>query len=499
MTESEEAHRGSARANLDRSLVHGVAWASIVRVISQLAAWTVTIVVARILRPTDYGIVASASVFLGLIRLLSEFGLGTAIVAMKALDTDQVRQLGGFAAIMGGIACISMVLLASPISTWIGVPELRQIIPVLGVSTALSILSAVPAALLQKRLAFRRLSFLELIRALAAAGSMLALARSGAGYWSLVGSEVIGVAVYTFALLLSAPVRPAIPSFRTIAAPLKFSFHVIVGRIGWYTYSTADSLAISKRLGAAVVGDYAMAFTLTELPAQKVTSLILGIMPGVFSSVRDRPEEMRRYLMRITELLALVLFPASVGVALVAPDLVPLVLGPQWDRTVPVVRALAFFVTVRSVMPMFAQVLIARQKARVVMWFAVSGAIVLPPLFYLATYRGPVAVALVWSTCFPLLAFLQARAAYREIGISTNTMLRLLAPPAMATLVMSAVVLFTQHVSAGTSPSTRLALCVAVGAATYTILAWVTMRSTISALLARLSEGRVVLGQDSNV
>src|SRR3989442_11978043 len=86
---------------LDRSLVHGIAWTSGAKWAGQLLTWASTLIVARLLTPEDYGLVGMASVYLGLITLVSEFGLGAAVITLRALSEEQVAQLNGLSVLFG--------------------------------------------------------------------------------------------------------------------------------------------------------------------------------------------------------------------------------------------------------------------------------------------------------------------------------------------------------------------------------------------------------------
>src|SRR5712692_5628349 len=93
-----------ARA-LDRSLLHGIAWTSGAKWAGQLFAWASTLIVARLLTPEDYGLVGMASIYLGLITLVSEFGLGSAVITLRDLSEEQVAQLNGLAVLVGVVSC----------------------------------------------------------------------------------------------------------------------------------------------------------------------------------------------------------------------------------------------------------------------------------------------------------------------------------------------------------------------------------------------------------
>jgi PST family polysaccharide transporter len=146
------------RQRLDDAFVRGVAWTAIAKWGSQVLAWTTTIIVARILVPDDYGLVALGTVYLGAVTMLSEFGIGSAIVMLRDLGPSQVAQIGGFAWITGFGGFRLSILVAFPLGSFFDSPALPAVIIVMSTSFLLSAPRIVPQSLLQKEMRFRVVS-----------------------------------------------------------------------------------------------------------------------------------------------------------------------------------------------------------------------------------------------------------------------------------------------------------------------------------------------------
>ena len=114
--------------SLDQSLVHGLAWTSAARWGSQILSWASTLIVARLLTPEDYGLVGMASVYLGLVTMLSEFGLGTTVLALRDLTEEQVAQLHGFAVLFGLGSFALSCLMAWPLGSFFHSPQLPAVV-----------------------------------------------------------------------------------------------------------------------------------------------------------------------------------------------------------------------------------------------------------------------------------------------------------------------------------------------------------------------------------
>src|SRR5687768_13503317 len=139
----------SADRELDRALVRSIAWNGAAKWTSQAFTWISTVAVAHLLAPSDYGLVGMATVFTSFVAMLSEFGLGTAIVTLRDLDRRQIAQLNGLSMLIGVAACLISLAAAKPLGRFFA-PEVTLIVMVLSVTFVVGALRVVPNALLQR-------------------------------------------------------------------------------------------------------------------------------------------------------------------------------------------------------------------------------------------------------------------------------------------------------------------------------------------------------------
>lgn len=479
----------STRHTRDRQLIGGVAWTAAARLTSQLVTWAATLIVARLLAPADYGIVAGATVYMGLVAILTEFGLATAVVSQRNLSASAIAQLGGFSLVLGATAWLITILAAPALSDAMRIRELRVILPVLGVGTVLSSINSLPFAMLQKDLRFRDLANIELIRTVVGTSTLLILALNDFGFWALVLNEVVSVAAITIVLRRKVAYRLSLPRFAEIRSSLKISRDVLLARGAWYTYSNADFAVIGRALGKQALGDYSMAWTLTTMPSQKIAGLIMNVTTGVFASVQNEPEELQRYFKRIAQVLAMVQWPATIGLALVAPELVLVLLGPRWTGAIPIIQALALATATRALGPLCSQVLLARLRSTVELRYTALSAIILPIGFLIGSRFGAVGVAMSWSILSLPLVVLQLRLTCREIGLSLRSFLLVLVGPLSGTCVMSASVAIARDPLARFTDSARVGLIalVVVGIVSYGTASLILMPKQVRSLLRVIS------------
>ncbi len=204
------------------------------RWLAQALTWGSTLVIARLLAPEDYGIVAMAAVVVGFVAVVSELGVGVTVVTMRDLTSAQIAQLNGLAIVMG-IAAFVMVAGSSPVmAAAYGRPALMPVIAAMAVTFLVAGPRTVPAALLQRDLHFRYLAVIESAQAIVGAAVTLVAAYAGWRYWSLVAGTIASACVLTMLTVGGRATAVAWPRRRSLGRALTFTGHQLTGTIAWY-------------------------------------------------------------------------------------------------------------------------------------------------------------------------------------------------------------------------------------------------------------------------
>jgi O-antigen/teichoic acid export membrane protein len=468
----------------DRSFVRSVLWTGLAKGGSQLLGWIATFIVARLLTPGDYGLVGMATVFLGVVTLVSEFGIGVTIVTLRDLDGAQVAQLNTVAVLLGAAGFLACIAAALPLGWFFRSEALPVIVVVLGTTFLISGLRVVPNALLQRDLRFKLLAGLEAINVMVLSASMVALALAGFRYWTLVVGAILGAIVTTVLTVACRPHPFRWPRWKALRNALTFTRYQLGGNLLWYGYSNADLVIAGRLLGKADLGVYALALSIASSIPEKITTLVIQVTPAYFAALQDEPAALKRYLLRLTEMISVITFPALFGLAVVADDFVRLALGPKWIEAVNPLRLLAIYAAINAASPLLSRVLTVRGQTRYLMWFGVGQLVLLPISFAIGSLWGPTGIAAAWVLVLPLTRVPIFRRVSASIGVCAGEYLRAFWPAISSAGAMALGVAALQQALPADMPlALRLILEVAWGGALYFALLVACHRDRVSLLL----------------
>jgi O-antigen/teichoic acid export membrane protein len=438
----------------------------------QLVSFFSTLVVARLLSPADYGLMALTGVWTFGIAVIAELGLGVAIVQFPDLEARELNTCFWLIAGTAGVGYLALYASAPTIAAWFAVPSLGSVLRVAGLSLALVAIRAVPDGLLRKRLELDRISQGETASVVVAVPVVLGLAWSGAGVWALVAGALVMPLVQSIVSFWFAGWRPGLRiGSRRLREILRYSLAALGNRVGWAAYQQIDAVVLGKISGNAVLGLYSMAKVLGTLPVDKVSVMANQLALPIMAGLQTDRTAMRDGFLRGLRLVACLTVPLCVGTALVADDLVSIAFTSTWQPMVPLLRVLCLFGLIRSLDNLLPPVLFARYRAAFMCWWTGALLLVMPVAFWIgAASLGPLGVALASIVVYPMLMAWMAREALSELDISAKVLWHQLRPIMGATLLMGAAVLVVLSTIPGSDFFDRLArlgLAVGVGVLVY--------------------------------
>lgn len=328
----------------------GARWLGAAKAIQQIYTWVLTVMVMRLLVPEDYALMAMAGVFLAFITQFEELGLRVKLVQMKDYTVDYARAVYGLVLTTNTVLVIGLIAASPLIADFFNQDRLVPIIIVLALGMMISALGSIPDALIKRNLDFRSLAIIDVTRLVVSSTATLVMAWFGFGVWSLVWSSIIGSVVGTIGLLIASPFR-SLPSFnfRGMGDTLQFGGLVMLQRLVWWAYSGLANVLIGRFYPAHALGIYGTAGQLATLPLEKVGQILNVLSFTGLSRVNQDREMFRHFLKRATKLVSLVLFPTFFGIAAIAYEFAPVVLGPNWVELGPIAAILALSAPARCI------------------------------------------------------------------------------------------------------------------------------------------------------
>lgn len=299
------------------------------------------VVLAHLLAPREFGLMAMAAVVTGFAAILAELGLSPAIVQGR-LPEERLSGLFWLNAACGLAAGAAVALAAPWVARQYGEPVVAPLLAVLAAGTFFGALGVVPAAVLWSRMDFRGVGLAELSSAGAGTAAAIALAGLGGGVWSLAGRVVVGAAAGATAAWFLSGWRPR-PAWRwdEIRGPLRFGATFGADSALNYWTRTLDNLLVGWLLGAYALGLYAAAYWFLILPLAGVSWIAGRVLLPALARIQEDKDRVKAVFLRVNRGVALVSFPAMLGVCATARETVLVLLGGAWLEAVPLVRVFA--------------------------------------------------------------------------------------------------------------------------------------------------------------
>lgn len=452
--------------------------------IGQVLSWIATIIVIRLLAPTDYGLMAMATIPVGLLVLLCDLGVGTAVVQAATVDLAQLRKLAGVTIAAGVGAAVLLIAGAPVIAAFFAEPRLTVVLRWLSLAFLLNASYAMPQALLIRELNFRAKAAVEVAATAASALVALALALLGWGVWALVGGALAIHIVKAVAFNAIRPVvlRPIV-ALSDLSQLLHIGALVTADRVLQFLLANADMAVTGRMLGPERLGIYSIAVNVSTMPLEKVLPPTVQVSFAALSRMQAEPERLRRNVLRGVRLVSLLLCPAFLGLAAVAPDLVPLLLGAKWQAAVVPIQLLCLVLPLRGIAALFQPALFAIGRPGLNAANTAVTLVIMAAAFLIGVRHGVTGVAIAWVAAYPIAFAIVSTSATRALGLTVSQLLKAAAPPTLASIVMALGVVGLRSLLADQlAPAVGLGVLIVAGAAAYAAILWILDRDAVTEL-----------------
>ena len=448
----------------------GGRWGIFSAMCEQAGSMIATVVLARLLDPEAFGVVAAATILLNLLHIFGNVGFGASLVKRKNID-EPIASTTFWAATGIGAALTTILIIFAPLlARAIGQPDVTPYVRALAPLLLITMVSNVSEAQLLRALRFPWVYTADIANIVVYVGLTLALAWAGTGAWSMVIGRVVGELVASTVRLLAARWRPRfVFHWGTIREDLRFNGGFFGMQVLAFLTKNVDYWVVSSSLGAVALGVYYVAFVLPSILRQRMTWLAGEILFPIMARARDDLDRLKSLYEDSVEFLNFVALPILAGVALTAKQVILIAFGSKWTDAIGPTRwltvAALFELSTQGAGTLFMSVGKPGIMNRVIgVRLALTATAVIIAVHVsdsITWVAGAVAISVALST-LPL-----HRAVGIELGISPFSVLRWLRPSLLALAAMTVTVTAGQLALESVGLVIQAVVLATVGAATY--------------------------------
>lgn len=296
-----------------------------------------TVVLARLLLPSDFGLIAMVTAITGFVAMFKDAGLSMATVQRKDITHDQVSTLFWINVALSAAVMLVVAALAPAIAAFYSEPRLVWVTLALAGTMLFGGFTVQHQALLRRQMRFKALAVIEVVTMAVGIAVAIVMALMGFGYWALVGMTAAAGLTNAAMVWMLCDWRPGLPKRGSgVGGMLKFGGTLTGFNVMNYFTRNLDNVIVGAMLGAASLGLYSKAYGLLLLPIRQVNGPVSAVVIPVLSRLQDKPDRFRRFYLKAVLLISSATFPIAAYVAVDAETFVRVVLGEQWMGSVPI-------------------------------------------------------------------------------------------------------------------------------------------------------------------
>jgi len=455
--------------SLKQEAVKGVVWSAAQKWGVRIISFVVWLILARLVLPESFGLIAYATVFTAFAQLFVDQGYSDAIVQFPQLEREHLDTAFWTSIVSGAVLTVASIAGAGLIANLFHEPRLIPIIKWLSPIFVLSALSSVQQSLLRRNFAFKSLTIRSLIATGTSSVVAVAMAFLGFGVWSLVAKLLIDGLVSVIALWQVSNWRPSFHfSIKRFKELFAYGINILGGNFVDFLSVHSDDFLIGYFLGPIALGYYTLGYNLLLVLTDLLVSVPNLVVFPVFSKIQNDPTRLKSAFYEVTQLQSLIAFPIFLGIVAVAPEAVIVLYSDKWVASIPVIQILMLIGIVRSAVYFYSSIFRAAGKPSWRFGLYSLTALLNVVGFVLVVRLGIVAVALSYVVVSYVLMPLYFFLIQKLVHVTLLSHLKQYAPAFLSSLAMVGVVLaLKQVVGENLSMTMRLVIFVIAGGLAY--------------------------------
>ncbi|MFZ0388873.1 MAG: lipopolysaccharide biosynthesis protein [Calditrichia bacterium] len=332
-----------------KSSAKGVKWTGAGEVISRLFQFIVSVALARLLTPVDFGLIALALIITKLIQLIIDFGFSSTIIQRPEINKEHYNTTFVVVLFFAILIFLFLFFNSSLIASWLGNKEISGLIKYLSPVVLLSAINVVPRARLTRKLNFRRIAAAEFISTIFYGGITVVFAFLLRNVWCFVIGILTEQIVLGILLWIFSNYRPSFSlSFRALREMFNFSGAVFGTRLLNFANLNALNILIQKFYGSYSLGLFSLAYQIIDLPTQRIAKNIMKVMYPILSRLQTQSQEYKKLFLTVLYIMMLIILPLFIVLYLLAEPFVMIFFGEKWMAAVPFLKIVCVVGIIRS-------------------------------------------------------------------------------------------------------------------------------------------------------
>ncbi|WP_375491198.1 lipopolysaccharide biosynthesis protein [uncultured Jatrophihabitans sp.] len=460
--------------------VRGFLWTGGQTLVNQTLSLLGFVILARLLDPHDYGIAATANVFVIVLSTLAAAGYSQTLVQKSEVDQRDYDTTFWIGLGTSSVLAVSLCIAAWPLADIYRQPQLRPVLQVLSVALVFVALGSVPQAILQRDLGFKVLARVSMFANVAATIVGISFAFLGFGVWSLIVQTVLSLALSSAGATWRSGYRPGKQFDPTRFKGLFASSRHFMGvSLLSALNGRTDDFLIGAVLGPVALGIYSVAYRILTVLVEVFGTTIQRVAFPVFSRLQGDKQRLMTAYRSAVRMGALVGMPVFIFCLIAAPEIVQVVFGPQWAKSVPVMRILCLFGAQQVIFSYNGALMQAVGRARLVFRMGLAST-----LLQVAAFAVAVPFGIKWvAASFVIRAYLTMpiwlSTVAKSIGTTVWATLRDIAGPIVSAAIMLCTTFLAEPSLDGLSATIRLVLLGLIAASSYLAALLLCARSVV--------------------
>lgn len=470
---------------LAQATVKGAVWSYAAFVAGKGLIFISTIILARILAPADFGLLALGLIAINYLDRLSDFGVSAALI-YRQQDSERAANVAFvFSLVTGALLTVCAWLAAPLMAAFFQEPRVIPITQALSVTFMITSLGNIHEALLKKNLDFRGRFVPETGKSIFKGTVSIVLAWMGFGVWSLVWGQIAGALAATVLYWWITRWRPQLTFDRRIArAMLGYGVQIMLLDVLGGIHSNVDALIVGRRLNVGALGFYSMGFRIPELVILNICVVVSRALFPAYAKIQNDLAALRSGYLATLRYIALITVPAGIGMVIIAPEFVNVFYTERWAPAIPVMQALAVYAVIYSLSFNAGDIYKAIGRPALLNQTALFNLLLNVPLLLVAVNYGIFYVAVGQAFSILVLTLVRLGIVSRLLSIRPSAFLESLKPAANSAIVMLLGAWGLRVLIVQFDPAARLVALTLAGAILYVSTLWVADRTVLQQLIA---------------